>query len=174
MLANLLGQPGASLRVLDGGCGTGLCGDALRPWASHLIGVDISSAMLAKASQKGNFDELIESELTQFLQPRTNTFDLIVFADTLIYFGDLHDILCASAKALDQQGSILFNLEASHNKVKTNSYNLHPNGRYTHSANYVEKTLRSCGFEQISINSDSVRQEIGKPVKGLVVSARMK
>jgi predicted TPR repeat methyltransferase len=40
--------PGArGLRVLDGGCGTGLCGPVLAPYAGHLAGIDLSANMLA-------------------------------------------------------------------------------------------------------------------------------
>src|ERR1051325_1673000 len=38
--------------VLDAGCGTGLCGPALRPFARHLVGVDLSSGMLEKARRR--------------------------------------------------------------------------------------------------------------------------
>jgi len=113
MLQDLLGPPASALRVLDGGCGTGLCGPALKPWASHLIGVDISSAMLDKARPKGHFDKLVESELTGFLKQHSGHFDLAVYADTLIYFGDLNAVLNASKGALDHHGSIIFTLETS-------------------------------------------------------------
>ena len=36
-------------RVLDAGCGTGLCGPLLRPYAKRLVGVDLSSGMLERA-----------------------------------------------------------------------------------------------------------------------------
>src|SRR6185437_2445821 len=46
------------LRVLDLGCGTGLCGPLLRPIAARLIGVDLSPKMLAKAAARGVYDQL--------------------------------------------------------------------------------------------------------------------
>lgn len=42
-------EPTAKLRVLDAGCGTGLLAASLRPWASHLTGVDLSPGMLVSA-----------------------------------------------------------------------------------------------------------------------------
>ena len=42
-------EPASDLAVLDLGCGTGLCGLAFRPWASTLVGVDLSANMLARA-----------------------------------------------------------------------------------------------------------------------------
>src|SRR5712691_3224590 len=37
-----LGEPCASLDVLDAGCGTGLCAEGLRPFARRFVGVDLS------------------------------------------------------------------------------------------------------------------------------------
>ena len=51
-LPELLGPADKQFQVLEGGCGTGLCAAALKPWASELTGVDISAAMLAKARNK--------------------------------------------------------------------------------------------------------------------------
>lgn len=171
LLQELLGPPQASLKIFDGGCGTGLCAPALKPWASKLIGVDISSAMLSKAREKQLYDNLFESELTHFLEQYQAAFDLAVFADTLIYFGDLEDVLRASAHALDSGGTLLFTLEASPAQ-NSKDYSLHPTGRYSHSAVYVEKILKACGFSRIRIGYDSTRIEVGKAVPGLVVSAR--
>ena len=44
--------------MLDLGCGTGLCGAALRPFVDRLVGVDLSPAMIAKAAAKGIYDRL--------------------------------------------------------------------------------------------------------------------
>ena len=50
--------------VLDAGCGTGRVGVELRAagWAGSLIGVDISTGMLARAADRG-YDRLIEASL---------------------------------------------------------------------------------------------------------------
>ena len=54
--------------ILDAGCGTGACGKGLRKHARRLVGVDISPRMLAIAQSKQLYDELIESELTAYMQ----------------------------------------------------------------------------------------------------------
>ena len=158
--------------MLDGGCGTGLCAPTLKAWASGLVGVDLSGAMLEKARQKQLYYRLVESELTHFLEQHGGVFDLAVYADTLCYFGDLQDVLRASAHALSSPGTLLFTLEALHFEDGARGFQLHPHGRYSHTPAYVRKTLQDCGFSQISIHTDSMRQEVGKPVEGLVVSAR--
>ena len=83
----------ANLMVLDAGCGTGLCGPLLKPYAEILVGVDLSPKMLAKALGRQVYEELIETELVAYLGQRTASFDLIVSADTLIYFGELRSFL---------------------------------------------------------------------------------
>src|SRR6202034_1070668 len=50
------GRPMRFAAMLDLGCGTGLGGTAFRPFADRLIGVDLSPAMVAKASVKGLYD----------------------------------------------------------------------------------------------------------------------
>ncbi|HMB58837.1 MAG TPA: tetratricopeptide repeat protein, partial [Xanthomonadales bacterium] len=172
LLEDLLGPPQASVKIVDGGCGTGLCAAALKPWARSLTGVDLSTAMLEKARQKALYDALFEAELTTFMQQHDGAFDLAVYADTLCYFGDLQDILRATAEALDNQGTLLLTLEASAFSQDVTRYQLQPQGRYTHSPSYVENTLQACGFAHILIRSDSTRTEVGRPVDGLLVSAR--
>ncbi len=81
--------PDGRLVVLDAGCGTGLCGPLLRPYASRLVGVDLSGGMLDHARRKEIYTDLVQSELTEFLAAQQRAFDVIVAADTLVYFGDL-------------------------------------------------------------------------------------
>lgn len=42
----------------------------------------------ARAEQCGGYDELIECEMTGYLSKQSRTFDVIVCADTLCYFGN--------------------------------------------------------------------------------------
>ena len=53
-------EPSKRLDVLDAGCGTGLCGPLVAPYARRLAGVDLSEGMLAHAKEKNVYDELIE------------------------------------------------------------------------------------------------------------------
>ena len=46
-VGRVAGEPGANRAILDAGCGTGLCGPLLAPYASRLTGVDLSSRMAA-------------------------------------------------------------------------------------------------------------------------------
>src|SRR5688572_6850534 len=84
--------------VLDVGCGTGLCGPLLAPYARNLVGIDLSGGMLNHAAEKRIYDDLIQVELTAYLQQLPQeSFDVIVTADTLVYFGELEEVVTAAA-----------------------------------------------------------------------------
>ena len=51
MLAHAGLDASRSLDVLDAGCGTGLCGPLVAPYARRLVGVDLSEAMLARPAR---------------------------------------------------------------------------------------------------------------------------
>ena len=97
MLADSDVEASKSLDVLDAGCGTGLCGPLIAPYARRLVGVDLSARMLAQAQARNVYDELVKCELTAYLRDSPGAFDVIVSADTLVYFGPLQDVVAASA-----------------------------------------------------------------------------
>lgn len=156
------------LEVIDAGCGTGLCAAALAPFARRLTGVDLSTAMLAKAGEKHLYNRLVEAELTEFLREQARHVDLIVAADTLVYFGDLAPVVTAAAAALAPGGRLIFTLERLADQVPP--YRLEWHGRYSHSRNYVSAVLAGAGLTA-SIEEADLRMEAGKPVAGLIVDA---
>ena len=170
-LQRCLGEPREELHILDGGCGTGLCAPILKPYAARLIGADLSSGMLGKASSLKLYDELVETELTSYLAEHPQTFDLIVFSDTLCYFGDLAEIIAATAGALRPEGKVVFSVERLPWKNDTKGYRLHPHGRYSHSKSYVESTMTGVGFAKPEYTDVTLRLEMGEKVAGLIVSA---
>jgi predicted TPR repeat methyltransferase len=165
------GVPAAkALDVLDAGCGTGLCGPFLAPYARRLAGVDLSQGMLARAREKNLYDELVQAELTNFLHSHHAAFDLIVSADTLVYFGDLKVVISAIAAALRSGGHAAFTLEHAVNAPPTIDYRLEFHGRYSHARRYVESLLAAAGLRTWIEHAD-LRFEGGVPVAGLVVRA---
>jgi predicted TPR repeat methyltransferase len=162
-------EPSKSLDVLDAGCGTGLCGPLVAPYARRLIGVDLSAGMLAQAKEKNVYDELIKGELTEYLQGSSDAFDLIMSADTLVYFGGLEDVMAAAAAALRPDGLLIFTLEHAVGEAAVD-YRLELHGRYCHSRGYVERSLAGVGLVP-EIAQAELRLESGVPVAGLVVRA---
>ncbi len=158
------------LDVLDAGCGTGLCGPLVAPYARHLTGVDLSAGMLAYANEKKIYDALIQCELTEYLLTHADAFDLIVSADALVYFGELEAVASAAASALRAHGLWVFTLEHAVEAVDA-EYRLELHGRYSHSRAYPERLLADRGLHAEIFSAD-LRMEAGAPVAGLVVRAR--
>lgn len=166
-----LAAPGAMLDALDAGCGTGLCGPLLKPRTRRLVGVDLSTGMLKRAATRAVYDELEHAELTAYLAAHPAAFDLVVSADTLVYFGALDAVLGAAATCLRPGGILAFTVEALDDDSAAD-YRINPHGRYSHCADYVRRTLANMSFSDIDIESAELRREGGKPVAGLVVSCR--
>lgn len=156
------------LDVLDAGCGTGLCGPLLAPYARRLSGVDLSEGMLALARDKHLYDELVTGELTDYLRTHPAEFDLIVSADTLVYFGDLEPAVGAAAIALRPNGLFVCTLEHALGAGEEINWRLELHGRYSHARSYVERMLAVHGLEPRIVQAE-LRMESGAPVAGLVV-----
>jgi predicted TPR repeat methyltransferase len=156
--------PSNRLDVLDAGCGTGLCGPLVAPYARRLVGVDLSERMLEQARQRNVYDELVKSELTGYVARCELAFDAIVSADTLVYFGPLDTVVAAAESALRPGGRLVFTVE----ELAGTGYSLAPSGRYRHALEYVQTVLTDAGL-QPEIASAELRLEAGEPVAGLVV-----
>lgn len=161
------GEPDATMRILDAGCGTGLCGEHLRAWAGELIGVDLSSAMLAQARERGKYDRLIESEIVCFLRDHVEEFDVIVAADVLCYAGDLGPFCEHALASLRPGGRLAFSVERSDDGGS--GYVIRSHGRYAHTGAHIRDALRASGTVEIS--EVVLRLESGSPVEGYWVSA---
>ena len=174
LIAEMLEDSGLKLShrldVLDAGCGTGLCGAVVAPYAKRLVGVDLSEAMLKHAKVKNIYDALIRAELTEYLRDTSETFDLIASSDTLVYFGDLTSIIASFERALRPNGLLVFTLEHTVADGDGVDYRLELHGRYSHTQAYVERLLTSAGLQTKIIRAE-LRMEAGVPVPGLVIRA---
>jgi predicted TPR repeat methyltransferase len=97
-------------------------------------------------------------------------FDLIVSADTLVYFGDLQDVAAAFAGALRPNGHLVFTLEHAAGDGADAGYRLELHGRYSHTRAYAKQLLASAGLPSKIIPAE-LRMEAGAPVSGLVICA---
>jgi predicted TPR repeat methyltransferase len=174
-MASANGRTEAALNVLDLGCGTGLCGTLFRPLAKRLVGVDLSSKMLAKAAARGCYEQLNFAELTEYLAACRDRFDLVLAADVLCYFGVLSGAFAGVRGVLAPQGRFIFSLEAASDRGMEPGFTLKPHGRYEHEHAYVQSVLGEAGLRIESLTNETLRFERGKPVAGFVIvtSARL-
>ncbi len=128
--------------------------------------------MLDRARHRGVYSDLVKGELTEYLRACHASFDLIVSADTLVYFGRLDEVMRAAAGAMRSGGVLAFTVEEAAADCPDEGFRINPHGRYSHCRSYVARTLSDAGFHVETIDSAILRLEGGAPVEGLVVTAR--
>lgn len=167
-----LGVLPRSGRVLDVGCGTGLCGVELRPFARWLVGVDLSAKSLDKARGKSVYDMLHQAEIVAHLAgSEAAAYDLVVAADTLIYFGGIERLVQGVRQVLAPGGRFIASLEVLP-ADSPSPYAIQPSGRYRHRQDYVQQVLAAAGLEVLETIALDLRQELGRPVPGALVVSR--
>ena len=154
------------LQVLDIGCGTGLCGTFLRPMASRLVGVDLSPQMLSIAKQKNLYDELIESDIENYLVQSSTTFDLVTASGVLIFFGDLNAVLQKIRAVLKPNGRLIATLYHSEEGDVSIRQNIH----FAHSEAHIRQVAKNNGFDHIALSPIVHEYESHQPQAGFLVT----
>ena len=156
--------------MLDLGCGTGLAALPFRPFSDWMVGVDLSPAMLAQARSKGLYDQLIESEVLDFLAGEAKIgarYHLVLAADLFMYLDDLAPVLKAIAQVRASSGQLAFSVETYDGEGVI----LRETLRYAHGEPHVQGALAAASLKPISLDFVSTRTEKGVPVPGLIVVA---
>lgn len=170
-LRRAVGEDHAALDIVDAGCGTGLCGTGLKPWARTLAGCDLAVGMLRRAKARNIYDVLHQAELTHYLSTQPEAFDVVVSADTLCYFGALEPVLAAVQVSLRLGGWFIFTVEAL-NEGNAAGVRLNTSGRYAHNPAHVRAAAASAGLHPIEIDAVVLRQEAGSNVNGWLAALR--
>jgi predicted TPR repeat methyltransferase len=161
--------------VLDLGCGTGLTAVAISDLPiGPIVGVDVSTSMLAHAAKKQLYAELREADLMQVLTEDAARWRLILAGDVLCYFGALEDILAAAHARLEPGGWFIFTLEellADYSGVVhgNGDWALHRQGRYAHGVEYIVSAAQDLGFTIRTLERQAMRYEADAPVAGIFV-----
>ncbi|MDB5962214.1 MAG: hypothetical protein JWP59_3508 [Massilia sp.] len=159
---------GTALDTLDLGCGTGLCGEVLRPLSARLSGIDLSPAMLEQARERGLYDALACADMHDYLAGHEAAFDLIVAADVFVYAGDLSEVFRLARQALRPGGRFCFSVELAGD----GEFALQPSRRYAHSAAYVRALAQRWRFELLDEAREMLRRDRGAAVSGAVFTLR--
>lgn len=163
-----LGIPAASLSVLDLGCGTGLVGEVLQPYARGLVGVDLSRAMLEQAAAKHLYGQLHRSGIVEFLRASRDRYDLITCMDTLPYLGALDEVFVLIRHNLEPGGMLLFSTEKLPGAYECD-YRLNISGRYSHHPDYLAAVSDAAGLAIRKMEDVTIRNESGCPIEGQFV-----
>lgn len=162
--------------VLDLGCGTGLSGAAIAPFAQRLVGVDLSSKMLEKARERNLYQRLEQLDLLTMMQGEVaSSYDLVIAADVFIYLGKLDDLVNQAQRLLRPGGIFGFtveSLEALTAKAVARSerrdYHLCVTGRYAHSVAYLARMATQNRFEVLCTTETQTRLGEREPVQGYI------
>ena len=159
-------------KLCDLGCGTGLCGPLLRPYALELVGIDVSPQMLFKAKQRSVYDNLELMSIQEFLRVQpAQSIDCLVAADVFIYIGDLEDLFSVARRALSPDGFLVFTIEEIANSFKEDMEDkkaegvyLLASGRFGHSQEYIINLANRQGFKVLKSLKTVLRTQGGNPV----------
>ena len=162
-MLELFGDNNTELIVGDLGCGTGIAGPSLRSFASSLIGIDISTISLRFASELHLYDELITKDIIDFLNNDERTFDVLLAADVIIYFGRLEKLVEATTSRLGPDGVFIFSFHPS-DSGHSESFHADSSGRFHHQPCYVESTLSKAGLRTVYRKKVFTRMELENPV----------
>ncbi len=149
--------------VLDLGCGTGLCGQLVRPQATRLVGVDLAPQMVDKCRETGLYDELWTGDLHERLAASTHTFDTVLAADVLIYVGALERLFALLAPRMKAGGVWSFSVEAGE---PGSGVQLLTSLRYSHAPDYIATLAQQHGFSVLGQHTAPIRHDQRQPVMG--------
>ncbi len=140
-------------RGLDLGCGTGNCGERIRPLIKKLRGVDLASRLLRGARHRTCYDELAEMEYGAWLRKTGARFELVCAADVFPWTGSLKPVFAMLTRKVVVGGYLIFTCETGAEGV-----NLAVSGRYTHDADALTSLAEETGWTVVSMEDVSLDQ----------------
>lgn len=153
-VARVAGADAAGWRIMDLGCGTGICGPLFRDMADHMTGVDLSPRMIEKARGRGVYDVLLVADITEAMANAEAPVDLVLATDVFVYVGDLAAVFRACRGGLRAGGLFGFSTESHAGE----GYFLGEYGRYAHARPYVDGLAEDNGFSVVSSEPVTVRR----------------
>lgn len=134
-------------KILDVGCGTGLCGHHFKEEspAALVDGVDIAQSMLTIASSKmvdgmPSFRHLICDDFHQFARTTSNKYDLVISGLSLAFQQNLKDSLVTLKSCIKKGGHLAVTLPLTVSKEPKDTF------LFTCNAAEIQKALQDAGF----------------------------
>ena len=155
-----------AMAILDLGCGTGLCGTAVKSLASRIDGVDLSAPMLEKARELGIYDQLEESDIIQYLYRCENQYDTVIAGGLLEHIGDPVPLFTAAAFALNPRGAFIVTAVDNRNDL----VEVDDSCFYTHNETVLRDAAAKTSLTTESIKRVILRKDANNDVHGLLAS----
>lgn len=161
-------KPANFKNAIDLGCGTGLVAVAFAKIVDQFIGIDLSPGMIEKARVTGLYAQLKVTDMLEGLRTTpASGVELVLSADAMVYVADLLPVLKEASRVLAPGGLLAFSLE----RHEGNGFVMGEGRRYAHSASYVRASIEAAGLVALRHDQQSIRNEGGVPVPGLVIVA---
>jgi predicted TPR repeat methyltransferase len=151
-------------KVLDLGCGTGLCGPIFKNFSKELIGIDLSEKMLEVAASKNCYTQLIHDSIEKSLSYIKDV-DLLIASDLFPYIGDLETTFDLIFNAIKNKGFFVFSTERSSLPKKQN-YQLQNCARFAHSPDYIKSLAEKTGFDLLDFENSILREQNKQSLEG--------
>jgi predicted TPR repeat methyltransferase len=155
-------------RAIDLGCGTGLVARAFALQIESIIGIDLSSGMIAQARATRLYGELVIADAVDGLKRQADdSADLVIAADMMIYLHDLAPLMQQAARVLMPGGVLAFTAETHGGEGVVLGAGL----RYAQSADHLRGLIADAGLLLAHVDEASIRTENQRPVPSLVMVA---
>jgi predicted TPR repeat methyltransferase len=159
------------ISILDLGCGSGLLGELLSPFASIMIGIDLSKSMLDIAAMKGCYQQTIHSDYLNVKHQQF--FDLITASDFVPYLGNVSSLFDYCKANLKPQGFFILSYETS-DQDSHQDFFLDKTLRYKHASLFIQKLLNEHHFNIVHREKAVLRYNHKKPIDGEIVLAQLR
>ncbi|CAM9188023.1 unnamed protein product [Scytosiphon promiscuus] len=168
------------LDILDLGCGRGTMGMELKPLANMLTGVDLSETAIKHALRQGTYDSVKHGDAVTVVKAMLpNSFDLVVAADMVPYFGDLGDLFRAISAVTRPGGLVVFNADSfdvtedgsnvANAGGNVRAFELKFTGRWNHRRKYVTQSVASAGMSVLGVRVVKGRTRLVSTAAGEIV-----
>ncbi|MEQ8710817.1 MAG: tetratricopeptide repeat protein [Rhodospirillales bacterium] len=156
-----LGPGQGALEVLDVGCGTGLCGAAVEPWARAIDGMDFAPKMIRQATRRGLYRQLEACSALDFLKRTDCRYDLVVAADVFGYIGNPLPLMTAVRSRLKAGGHFCFTAELG----DVARFGMGDHIRYVFHPDFLTTAADETGFEILSRDQAVMRHDGDEPIR---------
>tara|TARA_R110002110_G_scaffold293634_1_gene507636 strand:+ start:311 stop:1579 length:1269 start_codon:yes stop_codon:yes gene_type:complete len=156
-----LGPGRGDLEILDVGCGTGLCGEAVQPWARAIDGMDFAPKMIRQATRRGIYRQLEACSALDFLKVTQRRYDLVVAADVFGYIGNPLPLMMAVWSCLKTGGHFCFTAELGN----VERFGMGDHIRYVFHPDFLTAAAGEAGFTILSRDQAVMRHDGDEPIR---------